>query len=150
MKKILHKVLLLLIAIIIASITYYIYTLNKPKPLFLKEITLNANDASILATLSPDELIINDICQNFINAYINKDLKVMESYLANPSEHELPLIRYIPSTVILRWDDSMISPEEAYVNSEFRYAHQDFYVYLEIYLSKISNEWKITLFQFQP
>lgn len=116
----------------------------------LREVELNDNNIAAIPNLSPDEIMINDICQKYLNACINNEVNVLELYRIEPlSEFEPTSLKNI-DTIILKWNPADISNEETYVNAEIRSNNRDEYYYFEMFLVKASDNWKVKYTQLQP
>lgn len=103
-----------------------------------------------LSHLSDDERDLVEILMNYLPAYLNNDLKSIEPYLDDSFVLEIPNRMWNISKIILKWNIGEISHEKAVMVFEFHLSDYEFYLYNEVYLSKISDEWKIYDSTFQP
>lgn len=116
----------------------------------LREVKLTDSNIASIPDLSPDEIMINDICQKYLNACINNEVNILELYRATPIDEFEPTSLKNIDTIILRWDPTDIDAEEAYVNAEIHSNDIDWYYYFEMFLVKNMEDWKISYTQVQP
>lgn len=114
------------------------------------DVTALDLDTVGLSHLTDDERELVEIAMIYLTAYLDNDLKSIEPYLDDSFLLEIRPVTWIISKIILKWNVEEISHEKSVMAFEFHLSNYEFYLYMEIYFSKTSGEWKIYDSSIQP